>query len=117
MIQIIVCLEYEALFHLARHSPALTRNLNAVSLLNYDNREPRLIIRLNLLAGRTYFPEFNCQDIGKLAILKTRGGKLLSSSTVYNRHCACNQRNSIYPIIWKIHDCTVETNQFCTDSL
>ena len=70
MIQTIVRLEYEALFHLARDSPTLRRKLCAGSLFNYDKSEPRLIIRLNLLAGYTYFPEFNCQVIDKLAILK-----------------------------------------------
>ena len=70
IIQIIVRLEYEALYHLARHSPTLTRNLGAGSLFNSDQIEPRLIIRLNLLSGYTYFPEFNCQDIDKMAILK-----------------------------------------------
>ena len=69
MIQTIVRLEYKALFHLARDSRTLTRKLGAGSLFNYDKNEPRLIIRLNLLAGCAYFPEFNCQDIDKLAIL------------------------------------------------
>ena len=41
-----------------------------MSLLNYDKSEPQLIIFINLLAGRTYFPEFDFQDIDKLAILK-----------------------------------------------
>ena len=54
MVQIFVHLEYEALLHLARDRPAMTNKLRAVSLLKYDNREPRLIIRLNLHAGRTH---------------------------------------------------------------